>query len=109
MCRYLVVETHPDGPPFGLLDAYGQYHLARALSRRPLVQAVLHGAQPHLGLHFLAAAGSGLRYSAAFEHVRVGRQEMEDRLRGWLVDARQGMTPIPTGPQQPGPSDRCTA
>ena len=109
MCRYLVVETHPDGPPFGLLDAYGQYHLACALSRRPLVQAVLHGAQPHLGLHFLAAAGSGLRYSAAFEHVRVGRQEMEDRLRGWLVVSGQSMTPIPTGPQQPGRPGLCLA
>lgn len=72
------------------MDGYGRYHLARALSQRPLLDAVLHGAQAHAGLHFLVAAGTGLRYSARFEHLRVSRQEMHDRLRGSLVLPVQG-------------------
>lgn len=80
MCRYLVVDLHASGPLFGLYDGYGKYHLARGLQHRPLLDAELHGAQARTGLHFLSAAGSGLRYSVAFEHVRVSRQEMQDRL-----------------------------
>lgn len=90
MCRYLVVDIHLSGPQFGLIDGYGRYHLARALSHRPLLDAVLHGAQAHAGLHFLVAVGTGLRYSANFEHVRVSRQEMHDRLRGPRVQPLRG-------------------
>ena len=70
MPTYRVVERLPKRSLCALQCSAGHYHMIRALSILPALDAVLHGGRPNLGFDILVcAAGSGAIFRVIFESI----------------------------------------
>ncbi len=67
MHKYRVVECFSEERRLTLRCSRGQYHIVRALSVLPGLDAMLEGARPHLGFGLLSCPKSGAIFRVIFE------------------------------------------
>lgn len=86
MHKYRVVEPQAEARLFTLRCSRGHYHVARALSLLPAVDARLEGDKPHLGFGLLVCPNSGAVYRVIFESIGIAESFIAP---GAVTDARQ--------------------
>lgn len=69
MHQYRVVERWAQESRLTLRCSRGHYHMARALSMLPDVEARLEGYGPHLGFGILVCPKSGATFRVIFESI----------------------------------------